>query len=197
MPIRLVPHVDIVGDAVAVDDHLAEAVAVIEEFVADPAKVAARLLLDARPRAARRHGRTDSRRSRSSFRSRRGNRHARPARCARAARPARHNRRSRYCSGADSVAEQRLAPADPGQEAQRARSPRGRAHEHLLVIAHQEADRPRPATELQQPLDDAARIRAAIDQVAEEDDLVSAGPRSPHRPSSISASSRSSRSSRP
>jgi hypothetical protein len=45
--------VDILGDRMAVDDHLAEAVAVAEEIVADPAEVAGRLLLDrdARPEA--------------------------------------------------------------------------------------------------------------------------------------------------
>ena len=41
---------------------------------------------------------------------------------------------------ADPVAREGLAAADPDQEAQRADVAVERAQEHLLVIAHQEAD---------------------------------------------------------
>ena len=48
-------------------------------------------------------------------------------------------------------------------------SPRDRAQEHLLVIAHQEAGVHSRRRRRHQPLDDAARIGAPVDEVAEED----------------------------
>ena len=71
--------------------------------------------------------------------------------------------------GVDAVAHQRLAAAVAVEELERGAVALGGAKQHLLVIALDERDARRGGGERHRALDDAARIRAAIDEVAEQD----------------------------
>lgn len=73
---------------------------------------------------------------------------------------------------ADAVAQDRLFPADPAEQAQRLCIARKRTEEDLFVVAQQEAHvRPR-VPQCDKTVDHLGGLRPAIDQVAQEDQLA-------------------------
>ena len=77
---------------------------------------------------------------------------------------------------AQSIAQDRLASADPAEHFQRAQIAFQREQEYFLVIAHQEAGFGQRLGHRHRGFDDARRIGAAIDQIAQKDDLLLGGP---------------------
>src|SRR5690242_12052050 len=159
-----------VADAVAVDDQLAELGVAVEEARADPAHVGALLVLDRH--AGAQAGMDEDviadldpvleRFEESDV----------------ALRDVRLQQREQLgIIGAfeimlgDAVAQDRLAAADPHEQAQRFHVAGERAEEDLLVIAEDEADVAARLGKPDQPIDHARRIGAAIDEIAEEDEL--------------------------
>ena len=73
-------------------------------------------------------------------------------------------------AGGHAVAQHRFAPADSAEQPQRLRLAVERAEKDLLMVAQQEADARMRIGQRDQPVEDAGRIGAAVDEVAEEDD---------------------------